>query len=78
MRNCNVSGSEREGRDGPPLEISDSIVSDEHFIASSIVEVIDRVIIARKYVIDVPPFRRVIMVGYKVSHFLIVDDVGNR
>ena len=78
MRNANVAGSEGEGCDGPPLEISTSIISDERSIAPSIVEVIDQVVILRKYVIDVPPLRRVIMVGYKFSHFLIVDDVGNR
>ena len=41
MRNCNVAGSEGEGGDGPPLEISNSIVPDEHFISPPIVEVID-------------------------------------
>ncbi len=78
MRNANVAGSEGEGCDGPPLEISNSIISDERSIAPPIVEVIDQVVILRKYVIDVSPLRRVIMVGYKFSHFLIVDDVGNR
>jgi hypothetical protein len=41
MRNRNVAGSEGKGNEGPPLEISNSIIPDEHPIAPPIVEVID-------------------------------------